>query len=127
MEELLTEQMSTIGRALTYMSDQDIMELLYSEFVANAIKAADMVWLERYDEYDMIRNGIDEKYLRGDEAQLLQECRELLDKHLEVSDRDIDNRWDGRYKITPAPIRCRGVLLFAFCQGNDDVNTFLNT
>ena len=76
MEELLTEQMSTIGRALTYMSDRDIME--------------------------------------------------LLDKHLEVSDRDIDNRWDGRYKITPAPIRCRGVLLFAFCQGNDDVNTFLN-
>lgn len=63
-------------------------------FVDSAIKAADLIWLERYDEYDMIRNGIDDKYLRGDEKRLLEECRELLEKHLEISDADIDTRWD---------------------------------
>ena len=64
------------------------------EFVDSAIKAADMVWLERYDEYDMVRNGIDSQYLRGDEARLMQECKELLEKHLEISDADVDTRWD---------------------------------
>ena len=64
------------------------------DFVDKALKAADLIWLERYDEYDMVRNGIDEKYLRGDEKRLLEECRELLNKHLEVSNNDIDTRWD---------------------------------
>lgn len=63
-------------------------------FVDSAIKAADLIWLERYDEYDMIRNGIDDKYPPGDEKRLLEECRELLEKHLEISDADVDTRWD---------------------------------
>ncbi len=61
------------------------------EFVDSAIKAADLVWLERYDEYDMVRNGVGVD-LRGDEPQLLQECRELLEKHLEIS--EAESRWD---------------------------------
>lgn len=63
------------------------------EFVANAIKAADLIWLERYDEYDMVRNGVGID-LRGNEARLLQECKELLERHLEITEADVDTQWD---------------------------------
>ena len=70
--------------------DQRTKEELQA-FAQTALKAADAVFLENYNEYAMIRNGVGVELL-PEEAELLKECRELLDKLGEVA--PVEDKWD---------------------------------
>ena len=70
--------------------DQRTKEELQT-FAQTALKAADAVFLENYNEYAMIRNGVGVELL-PEEAELLKECRELLDKLGEVA--PVEDKWD---------------------------------
>lgn len=70
--------------------DQRTKEELQA-FAQTALKAADAVFLENYNEYNMIRNGVGVELL-PEEAELLKECRELLDKLGEVA--PVEDKWD---------------------------------
>lgn len=61
------------------------------EFASSALKAADMVFLENYNEYNMIRNGVGFT-LRDNEQQLMVECKDLLSR-LDSSE-PTQNTWD---------------------------------
>lgn len=70
--------------------DQRTKEELQT-FAQTALKAADAVFLENYNEYAMIRNGVGVELL-PEEAELLKECRELLGKLGEVA--PVEDKWD---------------------------------
>ena len=70
--------------------DQRTKEELQA-FAKSALKAADAVFLENYNEYEMIRNGVGAD-LTSEEEQLLQECRDLLEQLGEVT--PVEDKWD---------------------------------
>ena len=63
------------------------------EFVDSAIKTVDMVWLKNYNEYDMVRNGVNVTMSREQKA-VFARCQELL--------KELDRIREER-KTAPAP------------------------